>query len=54
MCERARGDEVKQLRDEPEKSTKGCLDWENQAQVSKVRRWFTSLSAIFGEGYGRK
>ena len=40
MCEGARGDEVKQLGSEQEKSKKDCLDLENQAQDSKVGRVF--------------
>ena len=47
MCERERGDEVKQLRAEQEKSKNGCLDLENQAQDSKVGGRFSSLPAIW-------
>ena len=47
MCEGARGDEVKQLWAEQEKSKKDCIDLENQAQDSKVGGWLFSLAAIW-------
>ena len=46
MCEGARGDEMKQLWAELEKSKRSCLDLENQVQDWKVGGMLSSLIVI--------
>ena len=47
MCEEARGDEMKQLRAEQEKSKRRCLNFENQVQDTKVGGRLSLLPVIW-------